>query len=192
MGSQRTGSVGSDTSWGSGGGSGKGGGEQFCNSWERAGEGRGHSAATSPVSEVSGGRKPAAIVRKLPLTLEEVYSGCQKKVVVERSIVDGASRKTLTLKESFLIDVPLGSVEGRQLIYPRMGNEEIGYDSPGDLILVVSLSPHFLFRRDGNDLLHTVEITLQQALTGSSLDFEVPSLDAQQPVKLEMGDEVRD
>ena len=41
----------------------------------------------------------------------------------------------------------------------------IGYDLPGDLILVVSLSPHFLFRRDGNDILHTVEITLQQALT---------------------------
>ena len=71
-----------------------------------------------------------------------------------------------------------------------MGNEEIGYDTAGDLILVVSLSPHFLFRRDGNDLLHTVEITLQQALTGSWLDFEVPSLDAQRPVKVEMGDEV--
>ena len=48
-----------------------------------------------------------------------------------------------------------GTEEGKQLIYPRMGNEAEGFDAPGDLILIVSLLPHFLFRREGHDLLYT-------------------------------------
>ena len=48
-----------------------------------------------------------------------------------------------------------GTEEGKQLIYPHLGNEAEGFDAPGDLILIVSLLPHFLFRREGHDLLYT-------------------------------------
>ena len=66
--------------------------------------------------------KPPAIVRKLPLTLEEMYSGCEKKVVIERSIVDGASRRALALKEVYLVLVPVAVNDGAQLVYPGMSH----------------------------------------------------------------------
>ena len=61
-------------------------------------------------------------MRKLPLTLEEMYSGCEKKVVIERSIVDGASRRALALKEVYLVLVPVAVNEGAQLVYPGMSH----------------------------------------------------------------------
>ena len=61
-------------------------------------------------------------MRKLPLTLEEMYSGCEKKVVIERSIVDGASRRALALKEVYLVLVPVAVTDGAQLVYPGMSH----------------------------------------------------------------------
>lgn len=61
-------------------------------------------------------------MRKLPLTLEEMYSGCEKKVVIERSIVDGASRRALALKEVYLVLVPVAVNDGAQLVYPGMSH----------------------------------------------------------------------
>ena len=40
-----------------------------------------------------------------------------------------------------------GVTEGRQLVFARIGHEEEGFDTPGDVILIVSETPHALFQR---------------------------------------------
>jgi len=146
------------------------------------------TAERVPPSPASGPRKPPAIVRKLPLTLEECFAGCQKNVAIERGIVDGASGQKLFVKDVIAIDVPMGSSDGQQLLFSGIGHEEGGFESAGDLILIVSEKAHDLFVRDGDDLVHEVEITLQQALAGCRL--EVPSLEPERPIVLEMEDQV--
>ena len=39
---------------------------------------------------------------------------------------------------------------------------------PGDIVFRISVAPHDRFHRDGNDLHHTMDITLKQALLGFS------------------------
>ena len=53
-------------------------------------------------------RKPEGIIRRLEISLEELFAGCKKRIEYERRIVDGVSQKTLPLLETLIVQVPIG------------------------------------------------------------------------------------
>ncbi|KAL9246430.1 hypothetical protein vseg_019965 [Gypsophila vaccaria] len=112
-------------------------------------------------------RKAEAIENKLGCSLEELYKGSKRKMAVSRIVPDFYGKPS-TVEEVLAIDIKPGWKTGTKITFPEKGNQERGL-APGDLIFVIDEKPHPTFKRDGNDLLITMKISLVEALTGTTL-----------------------
>ena len=117
---------------------------------------------------MNGGRGPKEqnlpVEHTLNLTLEELYSGCTKKMKISRNVVSGGNQ---VKKEDKIVtvDVKPGWKAGTKITFPKEGDQTPG-KIPSDVVFVVGEKKHHLFERDGNDLKHKASITLKQALCG--------------------------
>ncbi len=73
------------------------------------------------------------------------------------------------------IKIPAGIDDGQVLTIRGQGMAGERGGAPGDLLVVVSVRPHKLFKRDGADLYIELPITFAQATLGAEVD--VPTLD---------------
>jgi len=74
--------------------------------------------------------------------------------------------------EKFSVDIPAGVDTGSQLRLEGLG--EHGPNSDGDLYVFVTVKPHAIFRREGDDIFIEVPIGFSQAALGA--EIEVPTL----------------
>ena len=86
------------------------------------------------------------------------------------------ARRTVSL------DIPAGVETGLRLQLPGSGEVGPAGGPNGDLYIEVTVSPHEMFSRDGDDLLATLEVSMPDAILGTTTTIE--SLDG--PVELEM------
>jgi molecular chaperone DnaJ len=87
--------------------------------------------------------------------------------------------------ESVTIAVPPGLADGARVRVPRKGHVGRTGGEPGDLYIDVTVQPHPLFERDGDDLRVTVPIAIHEAALGARI--EVPSLDGPARVRIPPG-----
>lgn len=79
--------------------------------------------------------------------------------------------RTLTTVEEFLtINIKPGWKKGTKITFPDKGNEQPGV-IPADLIFVIDEKPHEIFKRDGSDLVMVQNISLAEALGGSTISI---------------------
>jgi len=112
-------------------------------------------------------RKDEATSRDVPLTLEELYQGVDKKFNITKTIYDahgGARQEKKTLE----LDVQPGWKDGTKVTFHSEGDVRPGVE-PGDLIFVIREKPHSFFKREKANLIYTATITLGQALRGVKL-----------------------
>jgi molecular chaperone DnaJ len=57
--------------------------------------------------------------------------------------------------------------------------------APGDLYLIIGVRPHDFFRREGNDIVCTVPITVTEAALGTKI--EVPTMDGRTLLRIPPG-----
>ncbi len=83
------------------------------------------------------------------------------------------------------IKVPPGTLTGLKL--KVQGEGEPGYfgGPPGDLYIVLSVSPHPIFQRDGDNILCDVPISITQAALGA--EISVPTLNGKVNMKIPAG-----
>ncbi|CBH15940.1 chaperone protein DNAj, putative [Trypanosoma equiperdum] len=98
-------------------------------------------------------------------TLEEIYSGCTKKFNVLRPLPTGEEKKL------FEVAVLPGYKKGTKVRFVGEGGIVQGYppNVMADLVFVLDEKPHPRFKRDGADVLTTVQINLKQALLGTTI-----------------------
>ncbi|CAO3643975.1 unnamed protein product [Cunninghamella echinulata] len=106
--------------------------------------------------------KPPAIKRPLPVALEDLYSGTTKKLKVTRKIQTGA-----TTDKILVINVKPGWKAGTKIRFPGEG-DVMENGQAQDIEFILEEKPHPVFKRDGDDLLVNVKITLAEALSGFS------------------------
>jgi len=101
----------------------------------------------------------------LSVTLEESVFGADKKISfqMENHI------------EDINVKIPAGISTGKKLRLPGKGLPGYSGGPHGDLYLNISVMPHPIFARDGNDLYIDKTIKFTQAILGTSID--VPTLD---------------
>lgn len=87
----------------------------------------------------------------------------------------GHVRKKRTLK----LKIPAGVQDGVSLVKRGEGEPGLRGGLSGDLYITVTVKPHKLFKRDGNNLLLEMPISFTQAALGAEID--VPTLE--KPVK---------
>jgi molecular chaperone DnaJ len=81
------------------------------------------------------------------------------------------------------VDIPAGVETGLRLQLPGSGEVGPAGGPNGDLYLEVTVTPHEIFSRDGDDLLATLEVSMPDAILGA--DATIESLDG--TVDLEVG-----
>ncbi|OWM84900.1 hypothetical protein CDL15_Pgr027687 [Punica granatum] len=117
-------------------------------------------------SQTSARKKPQPIEMKLECTLEELLTGCIKKVTITRDVLSEAG--VIQEDETLKISVEPGWRKGTKIMFEGKGDEKPGY-LPADIVFVIEEKRHPLFKRRGDDLETTVDIPLVQALTGCTL-----------------------
>jgi len=85
-----------------------------------------------------------------------------------------------TCAESLHVHIPAGVHDNAQVRIPGRGHTGRRGGRPGDLVVTVTVEPHRLFRRDGDDLHLMVPVALHEAALGAKID--IPTFDG--PVRL--------
>ena len=88
----------------------------------------------------------------------------------------GAVRR-LTLPDGSTLDVtiPAGLRDGQILRLKGKGMPGIASGPPGDALIEVSVRPHAFFKREGNDIIVELPVTLKEAVLGAKV--ETPMLE---------------
>ncbi|KJK82814.1 hypothetical protein H634G_01951 [Metarhizium anisopliae BRIP 53293] len=103
------------------------------------------------------------VERPLPLSLEELYNGVTKKMKIKRKTFDETGKRVQTDQ---ILEVPIkpGLKKGSKIKFNGVGDQVEG--GRQDLHFIVEEKEHVLFKREDNDLIHTVVLDLKEALTG--------------------------
>jgi molecular chaperone DnaJ len=102
--------------------------------------------------------------------------------------IDGVKGTTIKLSlragaEPTTIKIPAGVSDGQKIKIAGKGNPSPNGGPAGDLIITVTVKPHPVFTRDGNNIRVVVPITFAEAVLGATI--QVPTLGGE-PVKLKV------
>lgn len=89
--------------------------------------------------------------------------------------VRGAKRSvTMPDGKGIEITIPAGVKDGQTLRLRGKGGAGIGQGRPGDALITISVRPHPVFSRDGDDIEMELPITVDEAVLGAKI--EVPTI----------------
>jgi len=91
---------------------------------------------------------------------------------------------TVLEKKDLEVEIPAGVDDGSRLRVAGAGESSKG-GKPGDLYVFLTVEPHRLFRRQGEDVMLEAPITYTQAVFGD--EVEVPTLDGAARLKVPPG-----
>ncbi|MGM9662268.1 MAG: molecular chaperone DnaJ [Oscillospiraceae bacterium] len=142
--------------------------------------GTGCEPGTTPeVCPTCGGRGVVQQRKQTPMGVFSTSSPCPNcggkgKIIHKPCHVchgTGSERKRKTIQ----VDVPAGIDDGQTISLRGQGHAGKNGGSNGDLLIVITVRPHELFRRDGTSVLCEAPITFAQAVLGAEL--EIPTID---------------
>ena len=125
-----------------------------------------------------GGRAPQKgedALYELPLTLEEAAFGGEKRISIPKN----------GKVEEINVKIPSGIPSGKKLRVAGKGIEGRSGGPAGDLYLQISIRPHPVFEREGDDITVEKEIGFSEAVLGTTI--EVPTLEGTKKVKVPPG-----
>ncbi|XP_073509941.1 dnaJ homolog subfamily B member 1 [Phyllobates terribilis] len=124
--------------------------------------------------EVIPKKQDPPVIRELPVSLEEINTGCTKKMKISHKRLGPDGRSIHTEDKILTIQVKKGWKEGTKITFPKEGDETPN-NIPADIVFVLKDKPHSVFKRDSSNLIYTSKISLREALCGYSIT--VPTLD---------------
>jgi curved DNA-binding protein len=101
----------------------------------------------------------------LSITLEEAVSGVEKKLAFQQD----------QEVNEISVRIPAGISTGKKLRLAGKGYPGLHSGPAGDLYLNITILPHPIFARDGNDIFIEKSVSFTQAVLGTSI--EVPTID---------------
>jgi molecular chaperone DnaJ len=92
---------------------------------------------------------------------------------------------TVRGEETITINIPAGVSDGMQLSMSGKGNAAPNGGIPGDLIILIEEIPHETLKREGNNIVYDLHVSIVDAALGYSA--EVPTIDGKAKIKIEPG-----
>ena len=108
-------------------------------------------------------RKGRDLEYNLSISLEEAYSSAEKRISFK---TDDGELNEITMK------IPKGIDTGRKLRLTGKGLPGLNGGPPGDLFINITVAPHPVFTRDGDDVYVLKTITFSQTVLGTSIDIK--------------------
>ena len=158
---------------GGGGGSGRGGGRQGGFNFEGGGFGdffeqilsgqaaAGGSRTRGPRGRPQAPQKGDNLRHELELPLELAVRGGKTEFYIN--------------DEKLAVTIPAGVAEGAKMRLRNQGAPSPNGGERGDLILIITSSPHPHFRRNGQNLELELPVSISEAVLGTSVDVPTPS-----------------
>lgn len=112
-----------------------------------------------------------AVQEDLYITLEEAFSGCVKKMKISRKIMNDDGYTTTTRDKILSIIVKKGWKEGTVVTFAKDWDQGPNH-IPADVVFIIKYKKHSRFKREGNDLVHTANISLANALAGCIIEIQ--------------------
>lgn len=109
---------------------------------------------------------PEPVRKILPCSLEDLYCGTTKKLRVTRKLMD-ASGKAIPSEKILTIEVKPGWKSGTKIKFAGEG-DELPDGRSQDIEFILQENPHPTFKRDGDNLITDIHLTLLESLTGFS------------------------
>ncbi|MEE6512819.1 hypothetical protein FKM82_020079 [Ascaphus truei] len=101
------------------------------------------------------------VVRELAVSLEEVLTGCTKKMKISHQRLCPDGRSVRCEDKILTIQVKKGWKEGTKITFPREG-DETPTNIPADIVFVLKDKPHPVFRREASDVIYPAKISLRE------------------------------
>jgi len=117
--------------------------------------------------------KPASGTRKCNCRQEMVTRnlGPGRFQMMQQTVCDECPNVKLVNEERVLeFEIEVGMVDGQETLFVAEGEPHLDGE-PGDLKIKIRTTPHPIFERRGDDLYTNITISLQEALTGFTLDI---------------------
>ena len=92
---------------------------------------------------------------------------------------------TVRGEETITINIPAGVSEGMQLSMAGKGNAAPNGGIPGDLIILIEEIQHEFLKREGNNIVYDLHVSIPDAALGASV--EVPTIDGKAKIKIDPG-----
>ncbi|MDH4226361.1 MAG: molecular chaperone DnaJ [Deltaproteobacteria bacterium] len=105
--------------------------------------------------------------------------------VIKSPCAECSGRGSNHIKSKITVNIPAGIDTGSRLRVAGEGNFGDKGGPPGDLYIFMTVTPHPLFKRDGDDVYCEVPITLAQAALGT--EIEAPTIEGPVKVKIPAG-----
>ncbi|HMK35396.1 MAG TPA: J domain-containing protein [Desulfomonilaceae bacterium] len=87
----------------------------------------------------------------------------------------GISATVRVLERKISVHIPAGVDTGSVIRVPGQGTPGRRGGSPGDLFLNITVAPHKIFRREGNDIRLTLPISIAEAILGAKVETPGPN-----------------
>ncbi|MGB8623285.1 MAG: J domain-containing protein [Paracoccaceae bacterium] len=97
----------------------------------------------------------------------------------------GKTRITLPDGQSLEVQIPQGTADGQTIRLRGKGGAGFGGGPSGDALVAISVRPHKVFRREGDDIVVTLPITLDEAVLGGKVT--APTIDGPVSVTIPKG-----
>ncbi len=110
-------------------------------------------------------RRGQDIEYNLSISLEDAYSGAEKRISFKK---DDGSLNEITIK------IPKGIDTGKKLRLAGKGLPGFNGGPSGNMFINVTVAPHPVFTREGDDIYINKNITFPQAALGTSIDIQMP------------------
>eukprot|EP01107_Rhizomastix_libera_P009645 TRINITY_DN2576_c0_g1_i1.p1 TRINITY_DN2576_c0_g1~~TRINITY_DN2576_c0_g1_i1.p1 ORF type:complete len:373 (-),score=109.97 TRINITY_DN2576_c0_g1_i1:55-1146(-) len=114
---------------------------------------------------------PTPISIPLEVSLEELFSGCLKKVTFMKQYLDENGKVEKSEEKILHVMVKRGFLPGTQLSFKGEGDQQVGKPNGNAIVTIYDL-PHPIFKREGSSLKYTAHITLEQALIGCTVELK--------------------
>lgn len=111
------------------------------------------------------------LIKDLKISLEEAFLGCVKKMRVKRQVMNDDGHTAMVREKILTIHVQSGWKAGTKVTFAKEGDQEPN-SIPADIVFEIEYKAHPLYLREGNDLIHTANITLANALTGCEVKLK--------------------
>ncbi len=152
--------------------------------------GSGAKKGTSPKTcPQCGGSGQVRRQQRTPFGVMQTQAACDRCRGTGRIIetpcgtCNGSGR--VTARRTVGVNIPAGIDDGQTIIIRGKGNAGQNGGPAGDLQVRVTVRPHPLFERRGNDILCDLPLTFVQAALGA--DIQVPTLDGKEPFTIKDG-----
>ncbi len=143
---------------------------------------RGSGCAKGTTAEICPDCRGSGVIqqrRQTPLGYMSTSAPCQRcggrGKIIHQPCPTCGGKSMIRRRKTIKVSIPAGIDNGQTISLRGQGNAGKNNGPAGDLLIVVSVRPHEIFRREGTSVLCEAPITFTQAVLGAEL--EIPTID---------------